>query len=456
MLVGGLVLVLAAGTAAAGPRMPTHVACVGDSITAGTGASSSSTNYPGDLQGLFGSSVQVRNFGHSGATMLSTGNTPYVKQSEYTSATSFVSGAGSNAVVDVIIMLGTNDSKPVNWNASGGGTEATQFMTDCGKLVDHFASLATHPVVYLALPPAAFTNSYTIDGTVIKDQIIPILKQVAMQKGLPTIDVQTPTASVPKDFGDGVHPNDTGYVLVAKTMHDGLLRVPTVSITSPAAGATVAGPNVGISADASGGTVAIKTVEFLRGTTSIGTAAQSPFMVSWTGAAPGNTSLTATATDTTGASATSAAVAITVSGSGPGAGGGGGTVGAGGAQPSTGGSSGAGGAPGTGGGSSTGGTPGAGGSATGGVSGQSGATGGSSTGGAATGGSSGPIATGGTSATGGQPGATGGSGTPAETTADAGCSCSVRAPAASVADALSLLALGLILCGRGRRARPKR
>ncbi len=124
-LAGFLAVTAGAGSAAAQPRMPTHVACVGDSITAGTGASSSAKNYPGDLQGLFGSSVKVSNFGHSGATMLSTGNTPYIKQSEYTSATSFVSGAGANAVVDVIIMLGTNDSKPVNWNASGGGTEAT-------------------------------------------------------------------------------------------------------------------------------------------------------------------------------------------------------------------------------------------------------------------------------------------------------------------------------------------
>lgn len=383
--------------------------------------------------------------------MLTTGNTPYVSQSEYTGATSFVSGAGANAVVDVIIMLGTNDSKPVNWQASGGGTQATQFMTDCGKLVDHFASLATHPVVYLALPPTAGTNKITIDGAVIKNQIIPILKQVAMQKGLPTIDVQTPTASVPQDFGDGVHPNDTGYVLVAQVMHDGLLRVPTVSITSPAAGATLAGPTVPLAADASGGTVAIKTVEFLRGTTSIGAATQSPFTVSWTGAAAGSYSLTAKATDTTGASATSAAVAITVSGSGPGTGGG---AGAGtGGHAATGGSSGAGGI------SSTGGTPGTGGSATGGASGEAGATGGSGTGGVATGGTSGPNGTGGSSATGGQPGSTGGSpgtGGADETNATSGCSYGARAPAAPLGEALSVLALGLMLYRRGRRARARR
>jgi lysophospholipase L1-like esterase len=70
----GLVSVLSAallcvGHAHAAPRVPTHVACVGDSITAGAGASSPTMSYPSDLQGLFGASVQVKNFGHSGTTM---------------------------------------------------------------------------------------------------------------------------------------------------------------------------------------------------------------------------------------------------------------------------------------------------------------------------------------------------------------------------------------------------
>src|SRR6185295_7772905 len=89
-------------------RVPTHVACVGDSITYGYAASSSSKSYPSDLQVIFGSSVKVMNFGRNSATMLSNGDLPYINQSEYTAATTFVSGAGASAVVDVIIMLGTN------------------------------------------------------------------------------------------------------------------------------------------------------------------------------------------------------------------------------------------------------------------------------------------------------------------------------------------------------------
>ena len=211
-----------ASQAAAQVRMPTHVACVGDSITYGYAASSASAAYPSVLQTLFGSSVQVKNYGHSSATMLSVGDLPYQNQTEYTAATTFASGAGATAVVDVIIMLGTNDSKSYNWMV-GTGTRAQQFVTDCGAMVDHFASLPTHPLVYLAFPPRAFANTYGISGTIIHDQILPLIQQVATAKGVPIIDVDTPTASLSNLFPDGVHPNDTGYALVAQIMYDGLL-----------------------------------------------------------------------------------------------------------------------------------------------------------------------------------------------------------------------------------------
>ena len=103
------------------------------------------------------------------------------------------------------------------------GTRVEQFRTDCAAMVDHFAQLATHPLVYLALPPTAYNNSYQISGTVIHDQIVPILEQVAAAKGIPTIDVNTTTAGHPELFPDGVHPNDDGYKLVAQVMYAGLL-----------------------------------------------------------------------------------------------------------------------------------------------------------------------------------------------------------------------------------------
>jgi len=217
LVLGGLMRPAEAAT-----RIPTHVACVGDSITAGYGASSSNASYPTVLQGLFGNGVRVDNFGHSGATLLSAGDLPYKQQSEYTAATTFVANAGSSATVDVILMLGTNDSKSQNWMVNGG-TRAEAFRTDLSAMVDHFAQLATHPLVFLARPPRAFQNSYGISGAIIHDQILPIIEQVAAAKGLPVIDIDTPTAGHQDLFPDGVHPNDAGYRLLAQLMHDGLL-----------------------------------------------------------------------------------------------------------------------------------------------------------------------------------------------------------------------------------------
>ena len=218
-------LALSSNVAFAQARMPTHVACVGDSITYGYLASSTSKSYPSDLQAMFGSGVKAMNYGRNSATLLSTGDLPYINQAEYTAATSFVSGAGASAVVDVIIMLGTNDSKSYNWMPTAGSTRAAQFMTDLAAMVDHFTGLATHPVVFLAVPPAIFTNSFGISETVTNNEIAPIIRQVASQKGMPIIDVHAVTASRADLFSDGVHPTDAGYLFLAQVMHDGLLRV---------------------------------------------------------------------------------------------------------------------------------------------------------------------------------------------------------------------------------------
>jgi hypothetical protein len=89
-----------------------------------------------------------------------------------------------------------------------------------------------------------------------------------------------------------------------------------VTLTSPATGATYTAPAtipLAATATETGGT--ITKVEFLNGTTVLGTATTSPYTFSWTSVAAGTYSLTAEAFDATGATATSTAVSVTVSGS---------------------------------------------------------------------------------------------------------------------------------------------
>ena len=98
-----LVLTLLAG-AAYGQDRTIRVACIGNSITIGSGGS---TAWPQQLGQRLGAHYTVRNFGVSGTTMLRHGDFPYWNESAFLQAQDFDPHI-------VIISLGTNDSKPQN------------------------------------------------------------------------------------------------------------------------------------------------------------------------------------------------------------------------------------------------------------------------------------------------------------------------------------------------------
>ncbi len=421
-----LTLVALPGVASAEPRRPTHVACVGDSITAGGGASSAAKNYVSVLQGLLGNGVQVKNFGNSGSTMLSEGygDKPYTKQVQYTNATDFVKNAGAASVVSVVIILGANDSKPQNWEPAGGKNDQ-QYLKDYRALVEHFATLPTKPVIYLGYPLATGTSPCcNIRGNIIHDEQLPLIKQLAMEKHLPIIDLNTPTTGHPEYFGDGVHPNDSGYAVMAGLVKKGLEREPSVSITSPTAGATLPiGANIPLIAEVMADAVDVNDVEFFNGAASLGKVTTKPFTFALPAAA-GSYTITAKATDATLATATSAPVQFGVTAGNLG--------GAAGSSGSGGDVAGAG----------TGGT----------------VAGSTAAGGAAAGGTGGAFTAGSGGSTAGAPGSSGsGSGSVVDSNeptspAEAGCGCSTPGSAPNGAAAWLLVASALSLVGLRRRA----
>jgi hypothetical protein len=88
---------------------------------------------------------------------------------------------------------------------------------------------------------------------------------------------------------------------------------PTVSLTSPAGGATFTAPaGITVAADAADSDGTISVVEFYAGTTSIGSDTTAPYSITWNNVAAGGYSLTAKATDNAGATTTSSAVNLTV------------------------------------------------------------------------------------------------------------------------------------------------
>ena len=98
-------------------------------------------------------------------------------------------------------------------------------------------------------------------------------------------------------------------------------RPPTVSLTSPAAGAAFTAPaTIAMVATASDSDGTIARVEFYQGTSLLGTDASAPYQYSWQGVAAGSYQLTAVARDNAGAAATSSSVSIVVNNAAPPAG----------------------------------------------------------------------------------------------------------------------------------------
>ncbi|HTQ32137.1 MAG TPA: GDSL-type esterase/lipase family protein [Opitutaceae bacterium] len=199
------ILLFSAGAAVFASPPPVRVACVGDSITFGAGVPDRvHMAYPAVLGGLLGPHYQVVNFGVSGATLLKNGNKPYWKQPAFQRAADFQPQI-------VVIKLGTNDSKPVNW------AHRDEFAADAAGLAGYFAQLPSKPAVWLCLPLPAFSDAYTIQEKNLVE-IRAILRKVAAEKGLRVIDPTPAFAGHPELFRDGIHPNQAGAALLAKTV----------------------------------------------------------------------------------------------------------------------------------------------------------------------------------------------------------------------------------------------
>ncbi len=192
------------------------IACIGDSITYGSGIPDLIYNsYPAQLGRIlkdFDNQWETRNFGVSGATLLRNGDRPYVQQSAYTQA------LASNPDV-VIIQLGTNDSKPQNW------VYKDDFISDYLYLIDSFAQLSSTPEIWICKPVPVFSGFGGITGTVVLNEIIPFIDQIAQQRDVRVIDLYTALSSASELFPDGIHPNAQGAELIAKAIVHAIIGI---------------------------------------------------------------------------------------------------------------------------------------------------------------------------------------------------------------------------------------
>ena len=189
------------------------VACVGNSITYGTGVAEREKNaYPVKLQQMLGDKYEVGNFGKPGATLLNKGHRPYTQQQEYKDALAFAGDI-------VVIHLGINDTDPRNWP-----NYRDEFIGDYRALMQSFREVNPKVRFLLArMTPLSDRHFRFESGT--RDwhaEIQLAIECIAKAEGVQLIDFHEPLYPYPYMLEDAVHPNAEGAAILAKNVYEGI------------------------------------------------------------------------------------------------------------------------------------------------------------------------------------------------------------------------------------------
>lgn len=205
-----LLLTVSAATAAT----PIKIACIGNSITYGSGIANHEQNsYPAQLQQYLGPGYEVRNFGASGRTLLHKGDFPYIHIPEYQASLDYQPDI-------VLIKLGTNDTKLQN-----RAYIPSDYLDDYKALLRSYDSLPSRPRIILLTPSTCFLDD-NISNILIRSQIIPLLHQLAREQHRPLIDLYHLFGPDwdPVQMPDRLHPSSIGAGHIAQTIGEYILN----------------------------------------------------------------------------------------------------------------------------------------------------------------------------------------------------------------------------------------
>ncbi len=189
------------------------VACVGNSVTYGSGISDPvNDSYPAQLQGLLGDGYVVEKFGRPGATLLFNGHNPYIKTVEYRGARDF----GADIVV---IHLGLNDTDPRNWPEY-----KDDFVGDYSRLIDSVTQNNPKARVIVARMSPIFERHKRFDSSTREwyYEVQGLIESVAALRGVELIDFQSVLNKYPVMLPDALHPNGDGAGLLARRVYSAI------------------------------------------------------------------------------------------------------------------------------------------------------------------------------------------------------------------------------------------
>ncbi len=201
---------------------PVRVACLGDSITFGTGVSPRDKfSYPAQLGALLGDAYDVRNFGVGSTTLLVAGDKPYRRQPEFQMALKFNPDF-------VLVMLGVNDTCSVprgNWEKSDA------FVADARALLQTLHQPGRRVIV--SLPPAILpaTPGLKAERRADLEARAPRLEQIrgwwreaARAEEAEVLDLSDTLNPDPRLVVDGVHPTGAGYERIVRRYYERIAK----------------------------------------------------------------------------------------------------------------------------------------------------------------------------------------------------------------------------------------
>lgn len=189
----------------------TRIVTIGNSITEGWGLSNPGNDaWPSQLAAKLGGGYKVLNCAVSARTMLKKGDIPYWNEQKFKDAQNFDPQI-------VIICLGTNDSKPQNWQYKN------DFYNDYASMVNTFRANGKNPRIFVCLITPAFYDNLGIRTAVIRDEIIPIIKQVRDNLGTSYINFYDQLLPYGGYFTDGIHPNVAGATIMAQVAYNSIV-----------------------------------------------------------------------------------------------------------------------------------------------------------------------------------------------------------------------------------------
>lgn len=189
------------------------VACIGNSVTYGYGHKEPSrTSYPTQLQQMLGDKYEVRNFGHSGATLLSKGHRPYINLPEYKAALEFAPDIA-------VIHLGLNDTDPRNWP-----NYRDEFYNDYINIIEALREANPEVDVYVCqMTPIFHWHRRFKSGT--RDwywQIQELIPYIAEYDMFELIELNRYLYHRPDLMPDALHPDAEGAGIIAKQVYSAI------------------------------------------------------------------------------------------------------------------------------------------------------------------------------------------------------------------------------------------